>query len=657
MNIDDLTPTASELLLSGNIESCLKRLAENSVGVLQQDEWTESTRDQLRWALVHLRDQGRLSDAIAGLRFAAALWPDDPNFILELLVIRAAFDSNIDTSEIDRAPLSVRSAPNVALFYALGAARRGEVDEAFSIYEGIDTKDERLDPFAWYFSELLQSVVFPVKLKICAPLLPGSPEAAVADAELISILADNFVHIDRVGDIEHMIRCAAFVNIYKFPDPWRFTRAALEIAAPRLSLNGQVSRLALMISLFDLDGASALADAFLADEGTRKSAWLAQLVSNIAVRRRDPKLERRALVRFQRDEGNIEARAAARAVEVEWRKQAIGADRPLNLFVGLFGQLRDAEIVIPASISSLTSQLQRSLYGPFNLCFGLSTWEKPGIRKLNIGDGAPSYWEVAPEPLHLLFNGQFGQSGHQLRNVFPNVVDALLDVTSSVKATKPSIETLQALLPTNASIVVDSEDGLEQDVRNALAQSGRPEGWNNINQFKMWSRISGLRSAIGDQEKRLGRKVDACLFYRCDIPDVGGELDDLICRVASPYENNIVYNDYDPHATFIDGIGDRIIVLSRKAADALFGGLDHFLSVWRGDTSPELALRIGCHEGPQSVIFANGISAIPIPLQFHIHRPRVPAAAILPALEADLAQSTDPAARTVIEAALHACRK
>jgi len=227
-----------------------------------------------------------------------------------------------------------------------------------------------------------------------------------------------------------------------------------------------------------------------------------------------------------------------------------------------------------------------------------------------------------------------------------------LEVTSAVKAAKLSIEALQALLPNGASIVVDSEDHLEQEVRDALAKGNRPDGWNNINQFKMWSRIAGLKSAIDAQEMRLGRQVDACLFYRCDIPSVGGDIEDLICRVASLYEDNIVYNDYDPHANYIDGIGDRIIVLSRKAADALFGGLDHFLAVWGGDSAPELAIRIGCHEGPQSVLFANGLSAIPVPLQFYIHRPKAPVAPLIPALEADLAQSTDPAVRTALEAAL-----
>jgi len=643
-------------LKQGQLFEALKLLGDETPD--QARSWSHKDRDELRWKLVSQRDEGNIDIAFSGLKIAARIWPSEPIYLLELLVLRA-HGSRIEIDELIRsAPPDVRHDPQIAIHLGFDAAQTGQLDEARAyLSHTAGTPPEILRPFAAIHSQALRlAVLDPAKTAyLKAQAQQGFDTLASTEAStLIDALGEMIVQSDGIGNLSSSIRSIVFQNVYGLPHVQNLTLEALKRNDHRLSLPGRVARLALL-EAFRLPEASNLAESILADEASRSNAHFARLGATLAARTRNGALERSILSRFAPAQHTIASIDCARAAEVNLRRHVVKADRPLEVFIGLFGQMRDPDIVIPKLVASIQAAFTASSAGPFNLSFGLSSWSKTGHRALTLDDAAGFFGQASPPPLAALFHERYGANGHQLALTYPHLIAALLAYVASRSPRDLSSTELTTYLPKDSEFILEPESQIEDEIRKSLAQGGTQDAWRHINQFKMWSRIARLSAPIATFETKMGRAFDACLIIRCDLADVSGHIGDAIAQASSIYDLNTVYYDYDPHAEYIEGAGDRYIIASREAMAKIILGYDNYLRIHEND-GPHLPLRerMSAHEGLQSLIYRQGLTPHPVwNLHYRIHRGAPPAATLIPALTADLQSCSDPDLRDVMQNALN----
>lgn len=624
----------------------------------QTNLWSHTDQDELRWKLVSQRDQGNLDIAFSGLKIAAKIWPSNPIFILELLVLRVhGWRTEID--DLARsAPEDVRYDPQIAIHLAFDAAKAGRLDEARThLSHTLGTSPAILRPFSAIHAQALHLAVLEPAKNAYLKAQDQTDFDVLLSTEastLIDALAEMILQSDRLGDLTPSLRGIVFQNIYGLPHVQSLTLEALRRIDHRLSLSGKVARLALL-EAFRLPDALTLAKQILDDDASRSNAHFARVGSTLAVRARNGALERSILNRFALAPGSTTSIDLARAAEVNLRRHAVKADRPLEIFVGLFGQMRDPEFIIPKLVSSIQASFSASTAGPFNLSFGLSSWSNTGHRALTLDDAAGFFSQASPPPLAELFHERFGANGHQLALTYPHLTTALIAYVTSRSPREPSPTELTSYLPKGSEFIVEAEGPVEENIRGHLNRGSTQDAWRHINQFKMWSRISRLSLPITKFEKKMGKPFDACLFMRCDLSDVTGNIGDTVAQASSVYDANTVYYDYDPHAEYIEGAGDRYITSSREAMETILQGYAQYLRIHEFD-GPDTPLRqrMTAHEGLQSLIYRRGLTPQPVwDLHYSIHRGAPPAATLVPALVADLQSCSDRDLRAIMQKALN----
>lgn len=582
----------------------------------------------LRWAAVAQRDGGDLKAAIDSLTELSRIWPEEPSFWLELLVIRERFDPNVDI-DMSRCPDSVKAYPAVALFLCSHAVRSGDVDQARRLLDGVGP----LDPVsARAFADLHQKLVETLKLR---PALEGlsktdvAPELARATA--LEALETLVLIADGSEALRPFCRAVGFFNIHGFEQPASSLIEAMENVRDRLSLSGLGVYLGLLIALRLDDRAEIMARDLMERPEVSLSWETLRAIVLLAARRADADLEHKALRRAQ----TLSVDDPVRHAELTQRARSLRLDRPLRVFIGLFGQMRDPDQVIPALVEHFQQSFASS---GSEIRFGLATWPQTGFRPLSMDDSAGFFQQVVPPPVRPVLSDQYGADGHRLRAVWPDMVDALMDWSGSQTARTPDIETLEGLLPKGSKIALGDEDAVRRCV-DQTPPATRGLARDQINQLKMWSRISSLRPLVQAFESEDQREFDSCILVRCDLVNLKGSLSALAARSASAQGEAFVFHDYDAHAEFIEGSGDRYMVASRSAAEVLFSGFDHYVESLQTDHQP-LRERVLCHEGVQSLLFVNGLTPEPVwAMGYEIHRSAAPRQKLAAALRRELKAS------------------
>ncbi|QBX38791.1 hypothetical protein E4M02_11805 [Brevundimonas sp. S30B] len=610
--------------LNGHLPASLHEIS----APLDVQSWDAARRDVLRWAAVAQRDGGDLQAAADTLKKLSNIWPDEPSFWLELLVIRARFDPNVDI-DMSACPASVKNYPAVTLFLCAQAHQAGDADQARELLDRIGP----LDPVsARAFADLHQTVVETLKLRPALEALSATNmDLGQARADALEALETLVLIADTSEALRPFCRSVGFFNIYGFDHPASILIEAMENVRDRLSVSGLGVYLGLLIALRLDDRAETMARDLVARPEAPLSFEMLRAIVLLAARRADAELENEALRRAER----LSVDDPVRHAELHQRARSLGLDRPLRVFIGLFGQMRDPDQVIPALVEHLQQSLAPS---GAEIRFGLATWPQTGFRPLSLDDSAGFFQQVVPPPLRPMLSDQHGADGHRLRAVWPEVVDALMDWSGSQTARTPDIETLEGLLPQGSRIALGNEDAVRQCV-DQMPPATRSLAREQINQLKMWSRIADLGPLARAFEVEDARPFDCCILVRCDLVNLKGSPSALAARSASAHGRTIVFHDYDAHAEFIEGSGDRYMVASRSAAEVLFAGFDHYIESLQTDDQP-LRERVPCHEGVQSLLFVSGLTPEPVwAMGYEIHRSAAPRQTLAAALRSEIEAS------------------
>lgn len=618
--------------------------------------WTAEERDRLRWSLVGVRDEGRLHDALTGLKVAARVWPEDPIFVIEaLLVLEMIGASAGDVIDlVETLPEAVRFNPVVDLFVSR-RLRVDQRDEAAAAMERLSrTPPEAFGAFRHVHADFLMRAADDAMWQArLAYLADAPPNVEDVDRLLESGSARAFAkalgeRLLSAAHAEHLPSMAerfAFINELSIPNAPAMTLAALEGVVDRLPPDGHVARLWLWLAMSRADKARAVIDQLIWRDDVVAHAGFVRAAFVCAARLKDPALERLVLRRWNPDgahERHDVERDKSRRFEIEARRRALNVEAPIRVFVGIFGQLREPEAVVAQSVQDIDRLFADSPYGVFELHRGLSTWTKLGRRDLALHHGAGFFAHSAPTAVHRLLVNEIAITGHDVAAKMPTFAQTMCDEVAAQGKGRVESSDLEPLLPPGSTIVIDDEEPVDERIALALSKHDTL-GRHYVNQFKMWSRIARLKPALEAQEAQTGARMDVCLFHRCDLKAIEGNLAETACTVIAPECSRDVYYDYDRHAEFREGSGDRVIILARDQVDAIFDAYEVFLREHEQAGYEDRRSRIECHAGLQSMIVRNGLTPVTIKsLGYQIHRQVVSADRLIPALQADLAATSDP---------------
>lgn len=603
------------------------------------EDWSATERDRLRWLLVLHRDRGFVEEAFAALESAQRLWPGESVFLIELIIIARAHNGRYGSAVsalVESVNDEVRLSPVVDLLLSLEAGERGNFGLA-------------RDGFVRVSSDLSDSVRhYVVFYKSLASIVIGDSGRSVdLSGAVEEYLAYFYSILDRYASIEDAVRGVVFFNSMGLDSPAVLSIRALERIADRLTPEGRASLVFLLVAYHQHDSARAHVDACLGrDEFVASSAFM-KAAASCALALRDPVFERRILTRWvPRDAGGLASLSAVRSRELSARAAVVGANRPLRVFVGLFGQFRSADS-ISDMLARVSADISAAVPGPISLHYGFATWRRSGARRLAPSDSTEFFRQLLPGEAQQLLQPRHGHTGGEVARVFPNLIARMLAYFGAAADRVVDADQLAGLFPGPVTVLVDDEEDVEREAREAAGGRQVP----HLNQFKMWSRIARLRDALVVQRAAAGGDFDACLIMRNDLVYLGGDFASLICRVASIYEADRVFCDHDPHAEYIEGLGDRYIVAGARAADRIFGGYaDHIDALSTEDFGSAVISRLAGHEMISKILFEGGFSASPVyNVNYGLNRGIFPSEALRESLAEDLRHLDDPTDRAAVE--------
>lgn len=320
-------------------------------------------------------------------------------------------------------------------------------------------------------------------------------------------------------------------------------------------------------------------------------------------------------------------------------RPAVKSQEVRHLFVGFFGQMRFPEATVPALIDQARRMVPDS-----HVSIAFSTWNRSGVRMLEDTDPVYFATEQLPPPFAGFCEAASLASGRDFCELFP-ALGALLR-----ERARAHLEITESGLEALAEEVVLTDIADDEVFRNgpgkAIAKAF-PEQPFMLNQGRMWNRIAGLGPLLHKAERQKGSVTDV-LLMRPDIR-IEGDLAEIFGD-TSFVERPLAYVDYDAHATFLGGVGDRIFFTSPSVASRLFDG-ENIMQAVTGDSADILDTYrwfLVPHRYPQTLLFEHGAQIRQVDheqLKMHIFRGQIELKDIIGALRQDRDNSPDLKAR------------
>ncbi|EDX79091.1 hypothetical protein BBAL3_248 [Brevundimonas sp. BAL3] len=310
-----------------------------------------------------------------------------------------------------------------------------------------------------------------------------------------------------------------------------------------------------------------------------------------------------------------------------------------HLFVGFFGQMRFPETTVPALIAQAQRMAPES-----HVSIAFSTWNRSGVRMLEDADPVYFATEQLPPPFAGFCETASLASGRDFCDLFPAIGARLRErARARLEITQSGLEALaeEAVL----TDIADDET-FRSGPGEAIAKAFPGQAFM-LNQGRMWNRIASLRPLLRRAEQQKGVVTDV-LLMRPDIR-IDGDLAEIFGD-TSLSGRPMAYVDYDAHATFLGGVGDRIFFTSPNVAHRLFDGED-IMQIVTNDSAAILDTYrwfLVPHRYPQTLLFEHGAQIRQVgheQLKMHIFRGQIELKDIIDALRQDRDGSPDLKAR------------
>ena len=245
-------------------------------------------------------------------------------------------------------------------------------------------------------------------------------------------------------------------------------------------------------------------------------------------------------------------------------------------FVGIFGQLRHEEEVLPRLRELINAQFFEHGGKGAKVHVGVSTWDETGSRPIidsngNHGGANVLFTRLPAEVFHICAQAGIG-SVESFRTTFPNTFCFMEAYSRQVSQVTPKM--LDRLLGKTARIDI-RERAPFLPVRDRLISQSHPAPFSPsadwANQLLMWERIGKFIDMISEIEDEQSVEITGGLFIRADLLIEKADLADKFNSIISE-SNDRLWVDWDPAAIFFEGCGDRYFLGGRRALLAVGSG-------------------------------------------------------------------------------------
>ncbi len=617
---------------------------------------TVSLDDQVsEW--VAIRDAGDVAAAAVGLEALVASDPSHFRATLELLVVTTTFSvSDVPDRILAGMPESLQAHPHIRLLMAHHHRQNGRLSEAMTWLRGVPQEAVAGVPsFARLRKDLLAALASH-SVDLASPFIDLLPSQQMHAARLMvaeTLLQDLIASIDAPDDLFIHLQEWTFLRpdaLHLRADVFARLLSHLPENAPTTILS---TALAYMVATRRWDEARQMVDRLLRKPDAASDAVFVKAFLNFADEG-DPAYAQTA-ARMMVDHCSVTApddsarklRTAAvlNALEVKARKlrldlqppeafAALGSLAPTyaaqaapvgrHLYVGLFGQVRFGKYLLAPLADYLQQQFSAFVESGGSLSFGIATWKDSGQRELQEQDGYSFLRDLLPVPI------MDRLASHRLMQVrdaaayIPTITRKLIDEGRETQSLDAA--TLQG------QFIADALVSIEEDERymGELGERLKEVFGNSIpvlNQGRMWNRISAHRALVAEAEQRAARPVTHALLIRSDLTNLAGPLGNLVDAQIRSGETNWGMFDHDPHATYIEGVGDRYMVVDRAAFERLMDGYQLLQSIVAPNTPVNAAYRVRLfpHTHLRTILFEHATKIREIlrsSVEFEIYRGR-----------------------------------
>ena len=522
----------------------------------------------------------------------------------------------------------------------------------------------------------------------------GEPEWIARSKPLLAIAGELFCQARELREFQDQIFHLVLVNRLQVPDPvWFFSLVLEELAHSDIAADWLGQIVAFFVAHNDLPRASRIAERVRRDESLLSCPHLAKFVCLYAQLAGDRDLEARVLAKVLRDQPKPEewqGNARVQVHELRSRAATIGMDRfgigewpdlleararlaadfppvPLppkkagrapRIAIGLFGQLRDPDFTLPQVKSYFLDDLAATELPSGTECrFLLATWNRQARKQLEAGYPIGEFISLLPPEIgHIAGNLNLRTSG-DFAHAFPAIFDELLRRSAQAQNEIGAewTEKARTFFGEGTLIEIADEALVDRDI-TGFAEVDPTLRANSAlrNQFKMYHRIAGIGRLVETWESQTGFPADIIVLARPDMLFEHGSVMRYAGQLLAAGAENTIICDWNPGAMLNEGLGDNIIIGSRRAMATLFAGYARLSTVFHPDAG-ELAVyrsRIWGHRFLGSSVFGGGIDLGLIPqraVRWRLHRGQFDLAAIGAAAAADAAGSPLPQVRDSLQ--------
>jgi len=472
-------------------------------------------------------------------------------------------------------------------------------------------------PFGAHFKEL-DAVLL---LRAARAKTADAADVARAEAALLAFYrqaaADNDLAA-AVGEI-------AVWNRYRIDGIERLSHAALAQLWPELDLGSATAALSYFNAIGSQAEARAVVDAWLTRPGASEAPAFCRAACAVAIKQRDRELENELLQSFSPAATAHSDLEVARIGELTSRRASLPVQSPFGrsakrprVFVGLFGQLRHYQHVLPALVDYVRKDLAAERQGQKTpeVVFALASWQHTGERVTRPEESTDLFFYplLPPELVNVLRSTAY--TIDQAKQVFPNIVSFAVARQHSTSEVALA-EALQGILGGNSHVMLDDETIVEAEALSLdidSYQSCYPEGQRRelINQLKMWSRVRRLAQMAADIERDGGQPFDACILIRPDLRILRGTFRPLLEACMQPGNADMVFSDNGLENEYFEGAGESYYVSSRQGLTMLGRCHERLQHALRPSMSPPYhRARRSAHAVVSSLIFSSGFSQQP----------------------------------------------
>lgn len=335
--------------------------------------------------------------------------------------------------------------------------------------------------------------------------------------------------------------------------------------------------------------------------------------------------------------------------------------QPPRIAIALFGQLRDPDFTLAQVKNYFTDDIAANQLPPGAECrFLLATWNRQARKQLEPGYPVGEFIGLLPaeigriaDPLRLRTSGDFGRA-------FPALFAELLRRSAQTldEIGDAWADTARALLGDGALVEIADEAPVDRDIEEFCEVDPNLRVNSALrNQFKMYHRIAGIGHLVEAWENEARAPLDIIVLTRPDMLFETGSVMRHAQRLLSAGADSRIICDWNPGAMINEGLGDNIIIGTRRAMAALFAGYSRLSAVFRPDAGEraDYRPRIWGHRFLGSTVFSEGIDLGLIPLnelRWRLHRGRLDLAAVRAAAAEDAERSPVPEVRDGLRALL-----